>query len=187
MKNRTKDLIADTLLRLCDEMPLEKIAVQDVVEACDVSRQTFYYHFEDKQAVIEYVYLRTFSNLVEEYDDYPAWIERNAEFFDDHQSFMPQAFASTGMLLWLEDLHFETMSCFIVKRFGKNALTEEVTYALDSYVAGAYRMIEKSLTLHLPIDLGEQIRRDARYMPPLLRVYFFPEKEQAKSQPPATR
>ena len=53
---RTKKLIARSLKELCKTNPLRKITIRDIVEHCDINRSTFYYHFVDKQDVINYVY-----------------------------------------------------------------------------------------------------------------------------------
>ena len=44
---QTKELITDTFWQLLEEKPYNKITVQDIVDRCDVNRNTFYYHFQD--------------------------------------------------------------------------------------------------------------------------------------------
>ena len=44
---RTKELLTDTFWELLDEKPYSKITVKDIVNRCDVNRNTFYYHFQD--------------------------------------------------------------------------------------------------------------------------------------------
>lgn len=61
----TKQLIADTFKRLVGELPLDKITISDVVEACGLNRKTFYYHFEDKQALICWIFDREFESLTD--------------------------------------------------------------------------------------------------------------------------
>ncbi len=48
----TKLLIADALVELCNEQPLKKVSISDIVERTGKNRKTFYYHFEDKDALI---------------------------------------------------------------------------------------------------------------------------------------
>lgn len=48
----TKLLIADAFVELCDEMPLKKVSISDIVERTGKNRKTFYYHFVDKEALI---------------------------------------------------------------------------------------------------------------------------------------
>lgn len=44
---RTKELLTDTFWELLEEKPYSKITVNDIVNRCDVNRNTFYYHFQD--------------------------------------------------------------------------------------------------------------------------------------------
>ena len=44
----TKLLIADALVQLCEEQPLKKVSISDIVERTGKNRKTFYYHFEDR-------------------------------------------------------------------------------------------------------------------------------------------
>lgn len=51
-----KKIIVDAFLDLCEKRNLHKITIQNIVDASGVSRQTFYNHFEDKAALIQYTY-----------------------------------------------------------------------------------------------------------------------------------
>ena len=44
---RTKELLTDTFWELLEEKAYSKITVKDIVNRCDVNRNTFYYHFQD--------------------------------------------------------------------------------------------------------------------------------------------
>lgn len=46
-KERTEKAIMDTFLLLLNQNPLDKITVKDIVNACGISRNTFYYHYQD--------------------------------------------------------------------------------------------------------------------------------------------
>ena len=48
----TKLLISQALVDLCKEQPLKKVSISDIVERTGKNRKTFYYHFEDKNALI---------------------------------------------------------------------------------------------------------------------------------------
>ena len=52
--NRTKKAICDAFWQLLEEKPYNKITVQNIVECCQVNRNTFYYHFQDVPALAEY-------------------------------------------------------------------------------------------------------------------------------------
>lgn len=52
--NRTKKAISDAFWQLLEEKPYNKITVQNIVECCQVNRNTFYYHFQDIPALTEH-------------------------------------------------------------------------------------------------------------------------------------
>ena len=45
--NRTEEAIIESFWQLLEEKPFNKITVQNIVERCEVNRNTFYYHFQD--------------------------------------------------------------------------------------------------------------------------------------------
>ena len=53
MAQQTRKAIVLSFTRLLSERPFEKITVRDIVDDCGVTRNTFYYHFEDVYAVWE--------------------------------------------------------------------------------------------------------------------------------------
>jgi len=53
---QTKRAIADSLKALSKEKPFDKISVGDIAAYCNVNRQTFYYHFQDKYDLLTWIY-----------------------------------------------------------------------------------------------------------------------------------
>lgn len=74
----TKRAIADSLKELTREKPFDKISVKDISKKCGINRQTFYYHFEDKFMLLEWIYA---NDLLEEnmqsvdFDNWPEKME----------------------------------------------------------------------------------------------------------------
>lgn len=58
--------ITETLLRLLEKKNLEKITVKELVTLCGISRQTFYYHFEDVLDVVDWWTRQGAQHLMEE-------------------------------------------------------------------------------------------------------------------------
>ena len=59
-----KDTIAEAFLAMTARKSIDKITVKDLVEACHISRQTFYYHFQDIVEVIEWAGQRVVQRAV---------------------------------------------------------------------------------------------------------------------------
>ena len=53
MLQLTKKAIVEATLQTAQVRPLNKITVRDIVEACGITRNTFYYHFHDIYEVME--------------------------------------------------------------------------------------------------------------------------------------
>lgn len=51
-----KRTIAEAFLTLARQKAVDKITVKDLVEECHISRQTFYYHFQDLLEVLEWTF-----------------------------------------------------------------------------------------------------------------------------------
>ena len=54
MPSDMKERIAGKFAELTLEKSVDKITVKDIVEACHITRQTFYYHFQDLIDVIDW-------------------------------------------------------------------------------------------------------------------------------------
>jgi AcrR family transcriptional regulator len=61
---RTRQLIQQALLELMKEKHVNAITVQDITERATVNRATFYDHFEDKYALLEYCFRDAFQQVL---------------------------------------------------------------------------------------------------------------------------
>ena len=57
MPRDTQQIIQSAFIRILNQKPLDKITVRDVVSECNVSRNTFYYYYQDIYALLEQVLL----------------------------------------------------------------------------------------------------------------------------------
>lgn len=56
--DETKKAIKDALLKCMEEIPFEKINVSQICDQADISRKTFYYHFQDKSHLLRWICLQ---------------------------------------------------------------------------------------------------------------------------------
>lgn len=86
----TKRLLAESLKKIMKTRPLSKVSVKDIVNDCNLNRQTFYYHFKDIYDLVEWIYKKEAVEGIENYKSYETWadgfykiflyIENNKEF-----------------------------------------------------------------------------------------------------------
>lgn len=57
-KTNVDQKLADSFKRLVSKMPVEKITIKDITDGAGVIRPTFYNHFQDKYALLEWIVKR---------------------------------------------------------------------------------------------------------------------------------
>lgn len=61
-----KKTIAEAARKLLIDKNVKKLTVKDIVAECQITRQTFYYHFEDIPALIQWVIKQSIPQLLDE-------------------------------------------------------------------------------------------------------------------------
>lgn len=85
----TKQLMADTLKKLASDKHLDKITISEIVNESGLNRQTFYYHFTDKQELICWIFDTEVAILTDKnnnntlLDDVAEYIYSEKEFYTD--------------------------------------------------------------------------------------------------------
>ena len=54
--NETKQKIKESFIVACEQVGYRQVSIQQVAQLAAINRQTFYYHFKDKQSVLRFVY-----------------------------------------------------------------------------------------------------------------------------------
>lgn len=86
----TKKAIAAELKDLCRKKSFDKISISDITEQCGLNRQTFYYHFEDKYELLNWIYLNeVFTEFIEDInlDNWDQHLQKMMEQMTDEKSF----------------------------------------------------------------------------------------------------
>jgi probable dihydroxyacetone kinase regulator len=60
----TKKAIAAGIKELTKKKSFDKITVSDITEICGLNRQTFYYHFQDKYELVNWIYYNEIISIV---------------------------------------------------------------------------------------------------------------------------
>ena len=65
----TKEALATALKKLLEQQPLSKISVKHITDYCNISRNTFYYHFKDKYELINWMFYTDMLENVNSFND----------------------------------------------------------------------------------------------------------------------
>jgi len=71
----TKKAIMQSFLKLLSERPLDKITIRDIVDECQINRNTFYYHFENIPALVEEIFRVETERVIAEHSSPDSWEE----------------------------------------------------------------------------------------------------------------
>ena len=78
--NITKKALAQSLKELGASKILDKITVADITDHCGVNRQTFYYHFNDKYELLNWIYTQELLPLTKDLT-FENWGEKLVQLF----------------------------------------------------------------------------------------------------------
>ena len=67
MAGFAKKAIRDSFIKLLNERPLSQITVRDIVVACGVNRNTFYYYFQDIPQLVETIINEDANRVIQEH------------------------------------------------------------------------------------------------------------------------
>ena len=73
MSRYTEKLILQTFGQMIDEMPFDKITVSALTRRCDISHNTFYYHYHDIYELLGVWIRQELSPYLEAERNYPDW------------------------------------------------------------------------------------------------------------------
>lgn len=76
-----KRVLASTLKEMAEKKSLSKITINDLTQACDVSRQTFYNNFKDIYDLVEWIYLKEVVTPIERGKIYDRWQDALTSIF----------------------------------------------------------------------------------------------------------
>lgn len=108
--NITKRALAAALKELMDEMPFEKINVAQICERCGMNRKSFYYHFKDKNDLVNWIFdadFLTFTRVLTNEINFNVRMEVLKEiccYFYDNRKFYCKALRIEGQNAFSE--HF---------------------------------------------------------------------------------
>lgn len=73
MQKDTKKLIYYTFIDLLEKKPFDRITVKDIVETCDINRNTFYYYYSDIYDLLEEIFMKELNELVDAHKEGKSW------------------------------------------------------------------------------------------------------------------
>ena len=141
MAKQTQKFIMSTFMQLLEGESLDKITVRDIVEECEINRNTFYYHYSDIYDLLDDVFRveteKFMSDDVDENTTFGEEYERAARFVLKYKKAILHIYDSKKrdvLQNYLETLAFSFISRFVKKEADGYGLPDE---DID-YITGFY-------------------------------------------------
>lgn len=170
---KVKYELADAMKRCMKNAPVEKITVKEIVEACGVTRQTFYRNFQDKYDLINWYFdkilLESFEHMGEGRTVYESLVNKFT-YIQEEKLFFKAAFKNDDQNC-LREHDFQLITAFytnqIESRTGQK-ISPQLQFQLEMYCQGSIFMtvqwvlgyrkctpeqLARSLTDAMPADL----------------------------------
>lgn len=155
-----KNIIANSLLTLCETYSLETITIKQILDDTGISRQTFYNHFVDKNDLIQYIYD---TKIVLDFND----SNKDMNFYDSllltfqniqkYHHFMKQACMMEGQNC-LKDYIFEHCKKFDLKWHEKlygEKLPDALKFATIYHATASSSMTLSWILSDMPVSVEE--------------------------------
>ena len=78
----TKKVITYSFKDLLKEKTFNKITVNDIAKKCNINRQTFYYHFQDIQDLVEWICIEETNKILNNNSNCKNWEEKFLSIFN---------------------------------------------------------------------------------------------------------
>lgn len=161
----TKKMIANAIKQLMQVKSFDKITVSDIVDACSLNRNSFYYHFEDKYDLVNWIFYTEMLEEIgsEEAISLPSWelVERVCKCLYREQKFYAKAIRIEGSNSF-KDYYHSLIKQLIEARLVDAFVEDEyhdfyVSFFADAFAAATMRWIEEGMKIP-PETLARLIR-----------------------------
>mgnify|MGYP000979283096 FL=1 len=166
-----KRVLASTLKEMAEKKSLSKITINDLTQACDISRQTFYNNFKDIYDLVEWIYLKEVVTPIERGKIYDKWQDALTSIFQyisENHVFVLNTYRSFGKG-FLEKVLRQEIELFLSNQvFKKIEVTKEEAKQVEfSYSFYTYALVGVGLDWiekQMPESVEELVGRIERVM-----------------------
>ncbi len=141
LHDRTKWLLADTLMKLARSKPIKNIQVKEICQSCGADRTTFYYHFRDKYDLVAWIFSRMYvdeAGRAEYLNDEKMMVRMFNRLWENRPFFMNalQDHSQNNLGQYILDFYIDAERAVLCDALGVDTLDEETEYAIKQYSFG---------------------------------------------------
>lgn len=174
----TKEYIAVTFEELLQNNNFTAISVQDIVQASNISRTTFYRHFEDKYSLMNWIYLQRIDEIIKNNANIKNWKNLVLEvysFIYSKREFFRKAIHYQGQNS-LPDFIYSCSYKYCVKimkeALAVTILPEDIDFSLRIYCGGTVHILKDWLISGAKQSPEKMTKFTCDNIPAYIQKYF---------------
>ena len=178
IRQTTKELLAASLQELAQHKNIDKITIREIAQNCQLTSTTFYNHFQDKYALMAWIYHREIEPLYRQLGKVINWqalLARGFELMYQNRQFYRNALKNTSGQSSFQkattDYSINSMTEYIRQQHA-NELPEEVQFMIRFYVIGILYFVNEWLLHEDKLPSDELVHLLEKAMPDELRPYL---------------
>ncbi len=143
----TKRALAQAIKQLMNEKPLVKISIADIVERCQMNRQSFYYHFRDKYDLVNWIFYTELITELQRSSGATEWdvLGSICRYLYANRSFYINALKFTGQNSFYEyfgEIIYQLLKVVLADTFGEGDQSDfSAMFYADALRACIYRWL----------------------------------------------
>ena len=120
MATKAKIALVNSFLALLESDEYDKVTVTNLVEKCGVSRQTFYYHFDDIEKMIEWSFKNEIDKIADSIsaENNEKISEMFADFLNKYNNLLKKS-SETANFITINNFLFNNFNSFLSKYIAK--------------------------------------------------------------------
>lgn len=125
--NITKAAIANAMKQVMEKVPFDRITTADIIAICGISRKTFYYHFQDKYDVVNWIFSVEIVDGILENTTFSNWMKGSLQlccYIRENKTFYKNAVNASGQNCFIQFLH--SLTEMQLKKLCEDALKKQI-------------------------------------------------------------
>ena len=166
MANLTQKMIMDVFLQLLKKKNLDKITVREIVDRCDINRNTFYYHFADIPSLATEIITERADNIVREYanpESPAACLHAAVQFMTENRRAVMHMYRSIShdtVAFYLMQICRHTVEAYAAAAYGDLPISkEDQDILIRFWQCECYGQIVEWLSNDMRYDIQAQFDR----------------------------
>lgn len=173
--NDTKLTFANALLELLKTQSMNKITVTQITQKSNLTRQTFYRNFEDKEDLVNWYFeklcLDSFKEMANQSTLKEALIKK-FQFIQSQSTFFKEAFKEDDYNS-LTNYDYRCIYDFYKKRVEQNTqIDTELDFLLQMYCHGSIEMTKDWVQNNMPLDIITLVNLLIESMPERIKQFI---------------